>query len=135
MVSPVAYLVLLEGRASALWQLLASAVVLAYIGVASYITLFSLRYRMLSVYPLRLHHNTAPIALQTLATYMLTMINPICLWFTRMVVESDALLGHNRQQHGAQQHQQPSMTNATATATATAVRIQLQWLIYECDEW
>jgi hypothetical protein len=32
-------------------------------------------------------------SVQTLATYMLTMLNPVCLWFTRMVIEPTTLLG------------------------------------------
>ena len=51
-----------------------------------------LRYRLLLVYPLRMQHNSLPVGVQTLATYMLALLNPLCLWFTRIVVDPTALI-------------------------------------------
>jgi hypothetical protein len=39
------------------------------------------------VYPLRTQHNSLPVSVQTLATYMLALLNPLGLWFTRIVVD------------------------------------------------
>ena len=90
--SPVGLFVLLDGEAGALWRLVASALALGYMGVATYSTLFRLRYRLLLVYPLRFEHNSLPLSVQTLATYMLALLNPLGLWFTRMVVDPSALI-------------------------------------------
>lgn len=61
-------------------------------GLSTYSTLFGLRYRLLLVYPLRMQHNSLPVGVQTLATYMLALLNPLCLWFTRIVVDPTALI-------------------------------------------
>ena len=44
----------------------------------------------MAIYPLRFHHNSVPVSVQTLCTYMLGLLNPICLWFTRMIIEPGA---------------------------------------------
>ena len=43
--------------------------------------------RWLVVYPHRTQHNSLPVSVQTLATYMLALLNPLGLWFTRIVVD------------------------------------------------
>lgn len=93
--SPVLFFVELDGEAPALWRLIASAAVLGYMCIATYHTLFSMRLRLMAIYPLRFQHNSVPVSVQTLATYMLACLNPICLWFTRIVIDpgSAALLG------------------------------------------
>ena len=85
--SPLGYFVLLNNGASPAWRLFASALSLLYMGLATYSTLFGLRYRLLLVYPLRMKHNSLPASVQTLATYMLALLNPLSLWFTRIMVD------------------------------------------------
>jgi hypothetical protein len=90
--SPLGYFVLLDNDASSAWRLFASASTLLYMSLSTYTTLFGLRYRLLLVYPLRLKHNSLPISVQTLATYMLGLLNPQFLWFTRIVADKKSLV-------------------------------------------